>query len=106
MDDIRRKFPKVFKQWQESPETICPPDGETIPEALERIRAALLKPLRRRSAFGVVVSEPMASLVGSFVSGRKPEMAHPFCGCAAPPEVKQFQTNGRMGNSPTNEALE
>src|SRR5690349_15871304 len=25
IEDVRRKYPKVFKQWQESPERICPP---------------------------------------------------------------------------------
>ena len=26
----RRKHPKVFRQWQEQPECVCPPEGETL----------------------------------------------------------------------------
>ena len=36
VDDIRRKHPKVFRQWQEQPENICPPEGETLGDALQR----------------------------------------------------------------------
>ena len=32
LEEIRRKFPKVYKQWHESPEKICPPEGETLTE--------------------------------------------------------------------------
>ena len=32
VDDLRRKHPKVFRQWQEQPECVCPPEGETLRE--------------------------------------------------------------------------
>ena len=32
VDEVRRKHPKVFKQWQELPETICPSGGEIRPD--------------------------------------------------------------------------
>jgi probable phosphoglycerate mutase len=81
IDDIRHKFPKVFKQWQESPETICPPQGETISEALDRIRRALAKPLKRKTVFGVVASEPLATLIRAVVCGGRSEMPDPICSC-------------------------
>ncbi len=28
IDDVRVKQPKVYRQWQEHPETVCPPEGE------------------------------------------------------------------------------
>ena len=49
VDDVRRKYPKVFKQWQESPETVCLPEGETVAEAVERIRRGLRKCLKRKA---------------------------------------------------------
>ena len=79
VDEVRFKYPKVFRQWQESPETICPPEGETIPEAVERVREVLRKPIRRIDCFGVVVSEPLATLLYCALTGRKLEMPEPAC---------------------------
>ena len=33
IDDVKRKQPKVYRQWQEQPEIICPPEGEMLSEA-------------------------------------------------------------------------
>ena len=41
LDEIKRKSPRVLKQWQDAPETVRPPEGETIQEALARALAAL-----------------------------------------------------------------
>ena len=30
IDDVKRKQPKVFRQWQEQPGIICPPEGESL----------------------------------------------------------------------------
>jgi broad specificity phosphatase PhoE len=65
-EDIRRKHPRVYRQWHESPATICPPDGESLPDAFQRACkavSALLKKHRKGETIGIVVSEPMASLV-------------------------------------------
>ena len=80
LDDVRRKYPKVFKQLQESPETICPPEGETVPEALERIRKALKKPLKRKGQIGVVAPEPLATLIACMVRGCRLVSPVPICG--------------------------
>ena len=79
VEDLRRKHPKVFRQWQESPETICPPNGETVEEALDRIRRALEKPLKRGIPFAVVAPEPLAELIASYITGRKIELSHTLC---------------------------
>lgn len=79
VEDLRRKHPKVFRQWQESPETICPPQGETVEEALERIRRAFEKPLRRGIPFAVVAPEPLAEFIASFLTGRKVDLGNTLC---------------------------
>ena len=43
IEDVRRKQPKVYRQWQEQPETVCPPEGEMLPQAAQRVRTALSK---------------------------------------------------------------
>ncbi len=79
VEDLRRKHPKVFRQWQESPETICPPQGETVDEAVERIRRAFEKPLKRGIPFAVVAPEPLAEFIASFLTGRKVDLTHTLC---------------------------
>jgi broad specificity phosphatase PhoE len=74
VDDVRRKFPKVFKQWQESPETVCLPEGETLAEAVERLQRALRKCLKRKRSIGIVASEPLATLIGCLLRGCRPEL--------------------------------
>ncbi|MGA2620290.1 MAG: histidine phosphatase family protein [Thermoguttaceae bacterium] len=65
ISEIRHKQPKVYRQWQEQPENVCPPEGEMIERAEERVRAAVTKLLRRHKEgiIAVVLSEPLASLV-------------------------------------------
>jgi phosphoserine phosphatase len=65
IDDVRRKQPRVYRQWQEQPETVCPPEGEMLADAEGRVRAALAKLVKKHKegTIGLVVPEPLASLV-------------------------------------------
>ncbi len=65
VSDVRHKQPKVYRQWQEQPENVLPPDGEMIEQAEQRIRAAMTKILRWHKAgvIALVIPEPLASLV-------------------------------------------
>lgn len=67
--EIRQKQPRVFRQWEESLESVCPPCGELPEEVLARVERALRKPLRRGGSFAIVVSDPLANLVGCLLSG-------------------------------------
>lgn len=77
VDEIKRKQPKVFKQWQDSPGSVCPPQGETCEDAFQRASKALRKPLKRKGAFAVVSVEPMATLIEAVVRGEEPRMPTP-----------------------------
>ena len=35
--DVRRKQPKVYRQWQEQPQNVCPPEGEMLSHAQQRV---------------------------------------------------------------------
>src|ERR1700677_258302 len=74
VDDVRRKYPKVFKQWQESPETVRLPEGETVAEAVERIRRGLRKCVKRKRTIGIVASEPLATMIGCVLRGQRPSL--------------------------------
>jgi broad specificity phosphatase PhoE len=67
--EVRHKQPKVYRQWQEQPENVCPPDGEMIEQADQRISATMLKLLRKHKdgVIGLVVPEPLASLVRRYL---------------------------------------
>lgn len=66
IDDVKAKQPKVYRQWQEQPETVCPPQGETIRAAKARIAAVAIKLIKKHKGskqVAVVVPEPLASVV-------------------------------------------
>lgn len=68
--DVRRKQPKVYRRWQEQPENVCPPEGEMLGEADERVRAAVVKIMKRNKegTVGLVLPEPLFSLARRFIS--------------------------------------
>ena len=68
VDEVRRKHPKVYRQWQEQPQSVCPPQGEMLEQAEKRMRAAMGKILKKhkQGTVALVVPEPMASLVRRF----------------------------------------
>lgn len=70
IDEVRHKQPKGYRQWQEQPENVCPPEGEMLSQADERIRLALVKLLKRHKegVIGLVVPEPLLSLARRFIA--------------------------------------
>ncbi len=63
--DVKRLQPKVYRQFQENPGDVCPPEGETVLEALERIRGGLNKICKKHDGgrVGLIVPQPLASIV-------------------------------------------
>jgi broad specificity phosphatase PhoE len=79
LDEVRRKYPKLLKQWHEHPETICPPRGEAVCDAMERVRQALKKPLKKYERIVVVAADPLATLIAGVIRGGKPDFTGPMC---------------------------
>jgi broad specificity phosphatase PhoE len=71
VDEIRRKQPRLYRQWQDNPWAIAPPDGELLEEACERVEGALEKILRRHGEgrVALVVPEPLDRIVRWLVAG-------------------------------------
>ncbi len=69
--EVRRQLPRVYRQGQDSPQCLCPPRGETLEEAADRIKTAIAKILRkhRHGSIAIVVPEPLASIVAVLLSG-------------------------------------
>lgn len=71
VDEVRLKQPKVYRQWQEHPETVCPPDGEMLSEANDRIEETLERLIKKHKAgsLGLVAPEPLATLIAARLQG-------------------------------------
>ncbi len=61
-DEIKRRQPKVFRQWREDPTSICPPEGETLEEAQARLIKAIKRVLKKhKSGSAMFVLSPIAA---------------------------------------------
>jgi broad specificity phosphatase PhoE len=69
VEDVKTKQPKVYKQWVEHPETVCPPEGESLAAAQDRLQAALDKIEKKHETVAMVLAEPLASLLCQVVRG-------------------------------------
>ena len=65
VDEVRVSQPKVFRQLQDHPETVCPPQGEPVGAAVERVRALVSRLARKHKsgAIALVAPEPVASFL-------------------------------------------
>lgn len=65
ISDVKTKQPKVYRQLQDQPETVCPPQGETIGAARQRAQAVIAKLVKKHKSealVAVIVPEPMMSI--------------------------------------------
>src|SRR5262245_4775626 len=83
IDEVRVSQPKVFRQLQDRPETVCPPQGEAVGAALERVRTLVARLIRkhRKGTIAVVVPEPLASLVSSALGAELGDLWKAECQC-------------------------
>ncbi|MCS7305265.1 MAG: histidine phosphatase family protein [Thermoguttaceae bacterium] len=72
IEEVRHKQPKVYRQWQEQPEIVCPPEGEMLAEADARAQAAVARLVKKHpeGVIGLVLPEPLASLVRRALTGQ------------------------------------
>jgi len=69
LEELKETQPKLFRQWNENPESVCPPGGETVEAVRERIIASIKK-LRRKWKSGtvaIVAPDPLYSIIRSVI---------------------------------------
>lgn len=72
-ETLRSRFPKAYKRWKEDPTSVCPPEGEDVTDAAERIREALRSVQRKAQRAGVgVVLGPLALAITRCVIAGEP----------------------------------
>ena len=71
IDEIRARQPRLYRQWQDNPWAVAPPEGELLEEACLRVEAALETLVRRHPAgrIAVVVPQPLDQVMRWIVSG-------------------------------------
>lgn len=90
VDEIRDKQPRLYRQWQDNPWAVAPPEGELLEEACLRLEAALETLVRRHPAgrVAVVVPQPLDQVMRWLVSGES--MGDLWGGEPGRPPVAEF----------------
>lgn len=68
VDEVRRMYSKAYRQWVDAPESVCPPEGETVDSVRSRLAKTLKKPLKKKKCVVIVAAEPLASIVKQVVT--------------------------------------
>lgn len=71
IDEVKRKFPSVYKHWEDAPTEVSIPNAESASEAKLRIEKVLRKYARKVPRVLIVAADPLATLVACLVEGRK-----------------------------------
>jgi len=53
--ELKRRYPKIFKKWQSDPSSVCPPEGEDLKDAYQRLKGALEWIIWKQAAHRVAV---------------------------------------------------
>ncbi len=71
VDEIRCKQPRLYRQWQDNPWAVAPPEGELLEDACLRVEESLEQLVRRhaRGRVALVVPQPLDRVVRWLVSG-------------------------------------
>ena len=75
-EELRRRFPTVLPQWQQDPLSVLPPEGESLGQAIDRVKPALAKVLKRHRGNSVclVVRPLMMQIIHGLLRGESPEV--------------------------------
>lgn len=73
IEEVRRTQPKVYKQGQDCPLHLCPPGGESILQAQERVLKEINRLAKRITTGNValVIPEPLATIVHAMLEGEE-----------------------------------
>lgn len=79
LEELRRKQPRVYKQLLEDPCLVCPPEGESLTNALARVREGLERPLKKKGRLVLVAPDPVACLIEAIVNKTPVTGVSPAC---------------------------
>ena len=70
-EDVKCRHPKAYRQWLNAPLSVCPPHGETIASAYDRVQRQIKKIVRkhRDQCVAIVCSPLTTGLARCFLKG-------------------------------------
>jgi broad specificity phosphatase PhoE len=71
VEEIRRRQPRLARQWEENPWAVMPPEGEPLDEACDRVGAVVERILKRHpeGRVALVVPHPLDRIIRWTVAG-------------------------------------
>lgn len=90
--DVRKRYPRLFRNGREKPQAIHPPEGESLGDACERIQKILNKAIRKYRVFAVVVADPIATVIRCTLQDRCPDVTSCLCGEDNQNTIEVFET--------------
>lgn len=71
VDELRVKQPRLYRQWQDNPWAVSPPEGELLEDACGRVEASLERLLRRHPTgrVAIVVPAPLDQIIRWLAAG-------------------------------------
>jgi probable phosphoglycerate mutase len=90
--DVRKRYPRLFRNGREKPQAIHPPEGESLGAACERIQKILNKAIRKYRVFAVVVADPIATVIRCTLQDRCPDVTSCLCGEDKQDTIEIFET--------------
>ena len=98
-EELKRRNPRVYRQWHDDPTTVCPPRGESIDEAFDRIKSAI-KPLIKRhqdEAIAIVAGDPLARLIACYLKRETRVQLHDDLPTGGFERIEILSENSRNG---------
>ena len=92
--EVRKRYPQFFRNGRDKPQTICPPEGETLGDACERIEKVLNKGIRKWHVLAIVVPDPIASVIRCTLQDRGLAVASCLSGEHDRKSVECFEVSG------------
>ncbi len=70
IEEVKHQQPKVYRQWQEHPETVCPPEGESLTVVKQRVATTLAKLMKKHKdgVIALIAPEPLTSVILSLLN--------------------------------------
>jgi broad specificity phosphatase PhoE len=92
--DIRKRFPRLFRSGKEDVTAICPPEGETLSDACQRLERVLSKAIRKYDVLAIVAPEPLATVIRCTLQHRRPHVTACLCGEESAEMMHVFESSG------------
>jgi broad specificity phosphatase PhoE len=91
--DVRKRYPQFFRNGRERPQTICPPEGETLVDACGRLHKVLNKAIKKYHVLAIVAADPIASVIRCTLQERGLTVASCLSGEHDRPAVEFFESD-------------